>query len=132
MGSWIPRRARTRRTDAAPSGYQPPAGQDAPRLASRAAQHVAELAGTHTAEGRLAYELRVVRRDPGPAGTDDAQTPVRVLFGPVTVQGDPGIAMCLAQVLLARQGWCACDFWTPDPAAWVYRAEVHTIERGED
>jgi hypothetical protein len=76
-------------------------------------------------------DLRVVRRHPGRAGRDDGQAPAQVLLGPVTVEGDPGLAMHLAQVLLARRGWCVCDFWECDTAAWVYRVEVHTIERGE-
>jgi hypothetical protein len=131
MRSWIPWLHRTRPADNAPRDNHPAAHQEEPRQVTRAAQYVAELAGTHTAAGRLAYDLRVVRRDPSQVGRDDGLAPAQVLFGPVTVEGDPGLAIHLAQVLLARQGWCLCDFWTPDTAAWVYRAEVHTIDRGE-
>ena len=98
---------------------------------TRTEQYVAELAGTHTADGKLAYDLRVVRRPPSRGGSDDGLTPAQVLLGPVTVEGDPGLAMHLAQVLLARRGWCVCDFSTPVADAWVYRVEVHTIERRE-
>jgi hypothetical protein len=132
MRSWIPRLPRARRTDSATRAYNPPAVHDEPRQVPRAAQYVAELAGTHTAKGRLAYDLRVVRGDRTPAGPGDGTAPARLLFGLVTVQGDPGLAIGIAQVLLARHGWCACDFWTPCSAAWVYRAEVHTIGRGEN
>lgn len=131
MRSWISRLHRTRPAENPPHDHHAAAEHEETRHATRTAQHVAELAGTCTAAGMLAYDLRVVRRHRGRAGRDDDLTHAQVLLGPVTVEGDPGLAIHLAQVLLARRGWCVCDFWTPVADAWVHRVEVHTIERGE-